>query len=115
MGGSAVRLKMFAEIFSQNIGYSISDNLSKSDRFSMWKTGPVIWVNVIFLKNLNPLSLTTFRKIILLKENISEKVLLFKISCKTSLFKLKKGKDCTPTLSSCCILLITFLLPFTTK
>jgi uridine phosphorylase len=36
---------MYAELFSKKSGYSISPNMSKTDRFCLYKTGPVIWAN----------------------------------------------------------------------
>lgn len=37
---------MYAEIFAKECGIPCSGNLSRSDRFSMYKSGPVLWVNV---------------------------------------------------------------------
>lgn len=36
---------MFAKMFSQKSGHPISSNLSRTDRFCLYKTGQVIWVN----------------------------------------------------------------------
>ncbi|TKR78012.1 hypothetical protein L596_018888 [Steinernema carpocapsae] len=44
-GGSASRLEMFAKLFAEEAKIPLSENLSKSDRFCMYKTGPVLWVN----------------------------------------------------------------------
>jgi uridine phosphorylase len=44
-GGSPTRIKMYAELFSKDSGLPLSQNLSRSDRFVMFKTGPVLWVN----------------------------------------------------------------------
>ncbi|RCN51219.1 uridine phosphorylase [Ancylostoma caninum] len=44
-GGSHVRLKLYAEWFSKECNIPCSENLSKSDRFVLYKTGKVIWVN----------------------------------------------------------------------
>uniref|UniRef100_A0A9J2PJ63 Nucleoside phosphorylase domain-containing protein n=1 Tax=Ascaris lumbricoides TaxID=6252 RepID=A0A9J2PJ63_ASCLU len=44
-GGSGPRMALFAEMFSKEIGVPCSDNLSKSDRFVMYKAGPVLWVS----------------------------------------------------------------------
>ncbi|VDM08701.1 unnamed protein product [Wuchereria bancrofti] len=45
MGGSMKRLKNYAEIFAKELGISMSDNLSTTDRYSIYKTGQVLWVN----------------------------------------------------------------------
>ncbi|EPB80346.1 putative uridine phosphorylase [Ancylostoma ceylanicum] len=45
-GGSPVRLKLYAEWFSKECKIPCSENLSKSDRFCLYKTGKVIWVNI---------------------------------------------------------------------
>ena len=37
---------MYAELFAKDSGLPLSQNLSHSDRFVMFKTGPVLWVNV---------------------------------------------------------------------
>ncbi|KAK0407793.1 hypothetical protein QR680_003599 [Steinernema hermaphroditum] len=44
-GGCASRLAMYAKLFSAESKIPLSENLSKSDRFCMYKTGPVLWVN----------------------------------------------------------------------
>ncbi|KAK6045036.1 hypothetical protein COOONC_17458, partial [Cooperia oncophora] len=44
-GGSPTRLKLYAEWFSKECNLECSENLSKSDRFVMYKTGPVLWIN----------------------------------------------------------------------
>uniref|UniRef100_A0A915PQS2 Nucleoside phosphorylase domain-containing protein n=1 Tax=Setaria digitata TaxID=48799 RepID=A0A915PQS2_9BILA len=45
MGGSMTRLKNYAEMFAKEMNLRISDNLSKTDRYVMYKTGQVLWVN----------------------------------------------------------------------
>ncbi|EFO21489.1 uridine phosphorylase [Loa loa] len=45
MGGSMGRIKNYAKIFAKEMGISMSDNLSTTDRYSMYKTGQVLWVN----------------------------------------------------------------------
>lgn len=47
-GGSGSRMKMYAEMFAEDTGLKILGNLSKSDRYAMYKTGQVLWVNVSF-------------------------------------------------------------------
>jgi uridine phosphorylase len=44
-GGSAGRLKMYAEIFAQECGIPFSGNICRTDRYAMFKTGPVLWIN----------------------------------------------------------------------
>jgi hypothetical protein len=44
---------MYAKLFSQKSGFPMSENISQSDRFCLFKTGPVLWVNVSFELNLN--------------------------------------------------------------
>ncbi|RCN26130.1 uridine phosphorylase [Ancylostoma caninum] len=44
-GGSPTRLKLYAEWFSKECNIECSENLSKSDRFVLYKTGKVVWVN----------------------------------------------------------------------
>ncbi|VDK48087.1 unnamed protein product [Anisakis simplex] len=44
-GGSATRLAQYAQQFSKEIGIEDAKNLSKSDRYVMYKTGPVLWIN----------------------------------------------------------------------
>uniref|UniRef100_A0AC35TUX1 PNP_UDP_1 domain-containing protein n=1 Tax=Rhabditophanes sp. KR3021 TaxID=114890 RepID=A0AC35TUX1_9BILA len=44
-GGSASRLGLYAKLFAEDAGYEESENLSKSDRFCLYKTGTVLWVN----------------------------------------------------------------------
>ncbi|KAK0407088.1 hypothetical protein QR680_018988 [Steinernema hermaphroditum] len=44
-GGSATRIAMYAKLFAVEANLPLSENLSKSDRFCMFKTGPVLWVN----------------------------------------------------------------------
>ncbi|EYC07188.1 hypothetical protein Y032_0071g513 [Ancylostoma ceylanicum] len=44
-GGSPTRLKLYAEWFSKECNLECSENLSKSDRFVLYKTGQVVWVN----------------------------------------------------------------------
>ena len=50
MGGSAKRMASFAELIAKTIGHHTTDlkdlNMSKTDRFSFYKIGPVISVNV---------------------------------------------------------------------
>lgn len=48
MGGSIKRIKNYAEIFAKEVGITMSDNLSTTDRYAMYKTGQVLWVNVSF-------------------------------------------------------------------
>lgn len=45
MGGSFTRMHNYAKEFSKIYGYQSSDNLCKTDRYEMYKTGPVIWAN----------------------------------------------------------------------
>ncbi|KAI6239056.1 PNP-UDP-1 domain-containing protein [Aphelenchoides fujianensis] len=45
IGGSASRLKMYAEAFGRRYGCEVSENLSRSDRFCLYKTGGVLWAN----------------------------------------------------------------------
>ncbi|KAK6745570.1 hypothetical protein RB195_011974 [Necator americanus] len=44
-GGSSTRMKLYAEWFSKECGLECSENLSRTDRFVLYKTGKVIWVN----------------------------------------------------------------------
>uniref|UniRef100_A0A0M3HX53 PNP_UDP_1 domain-containing protein n=1 Tax=Ascaris lumbricoides TaxID=6252 RepID=A0A0M3HX53_ASCLU len=44
-GGSAARLAKYAELFANEIGINLGKNLSNSDRYIMYKTGPVLWIN----------------------------------------------------------------------
>ncbi|GMT29243.1 hypothetical protein PFISCL1PPCAC_20540, partial [Pristionchus fissidentatus] len=44
-GGSASRSKQYADEFAKDIGLPKSPNLSRSDRFVIYKTGPVLWIN----------------------------------------------------------------------
>uniref|UniRef100_A0A1I7YMB5 PNP_UDP_1 domain-containing protein n=1 Tax=Steinernema glaseri TaxID=37863 RepID=A0A1I7YMB5_9BILA len=44
-GGSPSRFELYAKLFSADSGLPLSENLSKTDRFCMYKTGPVLWVN----------------------------------------------------------------------
>lgn len=44
-GGSWTRLKMYADLFSKKFGVSSSENISHSDRYCLYKTGAVLWVN----------------------------------------------------------------------
>ena len=50
MGGSAKRMGMFAEVIAKAIGHpkkeKVELDISKSDRFSFYKIGPVLSVNV---------------------------------------------------------------------
>ena len=52
MGGSAKRMGMFAEVIAKAIGHPKKEmvelDISKSDRFSFYKIGPVLSVNVRF-------------------------------------------------------------------
>ncbi|VDN00435.1 unnamed protein product [Onchocerca ochengi] len=45
MGGSTTRIKNYAEAFAKEVGIKMSDNLSTTDRYVMYKTGRVLWVN----------------------------------------------------------------------
>lgn len=45
VGGSAKRLHKYARMFSEETQLELSENLSKTDRYGMWKTGPVLWIN----------------------------------------------------------------------
>lgn len=44
-GGSAGRMSSYAKQFAAHANFSVSENLCKSDRYVMYKTGPVLWVN----------------------------------------------------------------------
>ncbi|CAD5220936.1 unnamed protein product [Bursaphelenchus xylophilus] len=44
-GGSYTRLQMYAALFAKKAGLPCSENISKSDRFCLYKTGYVMWVN----------------------------------------------------------------------
>lgn len=44
-GGSPTRMKLYAEMFAKENELQASKDLSSSDRFVMYKTGPVLWVN----------------------------------------------------------------------
>ncbi|PAV62214.1 hypothetical protein WR25_00793 [Diploscapter pachys] len=44
-GGSPSRFKLYAEWFSKETGLPCSENLSRSDRFVIYKTGSVCWIN----------------------------------------------------------------------
>ncbi|CAI5445519.1 unnamed protein product [Caenorhabditis angaria] len=44
-GGSPGRFKLYAEWFAKECNIPCSENLSKSDRFVIYKTGPVCWIN----------------------------------------------------------------------
>ncbi|KAJ1348801.1 Uridine phosphorylase 1 [Parelaphostrongylus tenuis] len=44
-GGSPTRIKLYAEWFSKECELECSGNLAKSDRFVMYKTGKVLWIN----------------------------------------------------------------------
>ncbi|VDM64319.1 unnamed protein product [Angiostrongylus costaricensis] len=44
-GGSPTRFKLYAEWFSKECKLECSENLSKSDRFVIYKTGKVVWIN----------------------------------------------------------------------
>jgi len=46
LGGSCTRIRNYAKQFSQLYGYQASNNLCKTDRYEMYKTGPVLWANV---------------------------------------------------------------------
>jgi hypothetical protein len=46
VGGSSKRLHEYAKLFAEKANVELSENLSKSDRYSMWTTGPVLWANV---------------------------------------------------------------------
>uniref|UniRef100_A0A915NXK0 Nucleoside phosphorylase domain-containing protein n=1 Tax=Meloidogyne floridensis TaxID=298350 RepID=A0A915NXK0_9BILA len=45
LGGSYTRIRNYAKQFSQLYGYQASCNLCKTDRYEMYKTGPVLWAN----------------------------------------------------------------------
>ncbi|CAK5062826.1 unnamed protein product [Meloidogyne enterolobii] len=45
LGGSYTRIRNYAKQFSQLYGYQASNNLCKTDRYEMYKTGPVLWAN----------------------------------------------------------------------
>ncbi|VDK85976.1 unnamed protein product [Litomosoides sigmodontis] len=45
MGGSMRRMRNYAETFAKELGIIISKNLSTTDRYVMYKTGQVLWVN----------------------------------------------------------------------
>ncbi|KAM3722682.1 Uridine and thymidine phosphorylase [Dirofilaria immitis] len=45
MGGSMTRLQNYAKTFAKEVGIKMSDNLSTTDRYVMYKTGQVLWVN----------------------------------------------------------------------
>ncbi|KAF7635323.1 PNP_UDP_1 domain-containing protein [Meloidogyne graminicola] len=45
LGGSYTRMHNYAKLFSTIYGFPISNNLCKTDRYEMYKTGPVIWAN----------------------------------------------------------------------
>ncbi|VDP27675.1 unnamed protein product [Heligmosomoides polygyrus] len=44
-GGSHTRLKQYAETFAKECKLKCSENLCKSDRYVMFKTGQVLWIN----------------------------------------------------------------------
>ncbi|VDL85806.1 unnamed protein product, partial [Nippostrongylus brasiliensis] len=44
-GGSHTRIKLYAQQFAKECRIACSPNLSKSDRFVMFKTGKVLWIN----------------------------------------------------------------------
>ncbi|VDD85125.1 unnamed protein product [Enterobius vermicularis] len=44
-GGSPTRLAYYAEVFAKDVGLEFGKNLSNSDRYVLYKTGPVLWVN----------------------------------------------------------------------
>ncbi|VDL65281.1 unnamed protein product [Nippostrongylus brasiliensis] len=44
-GGSPTRLGLYAKWFAAACNIECSENLSKSDRFVMYKTGSVVWIN----------------------------------------------------------------------
>ncbi|KHN81572.1 Uridine phosphorylase 1 [Toxocara canis] len=44
-GGSASRITVYAELFAKEIGVDHGKNWSNSDRYVMYKTGPVLWIN----------------------------------------------------------------------
>uniref|UniRef100_A0A914C475 Nucleoside phosphorylase domain-containing protein n=1 Tax=Acrobeloides nanus TaxID=290746 RepID=A0A914C475_9BILA len=45
MSGSHGRIQLYAETFHREARICLSENLSKTDRYVMYKTGPVLWVN----------------------------------------------------------------------
>ena len=46
MGGSSNRMASFAELVAKEIGHLTVENMTKTDRYSLYKIGPVISVNV---------------------------------------------------------------------
>lgn len=44
-GGSPTRLALYAQLFAKDMGIQLGKNLSNSDRYVLYKTGPVLWVN----------------------------------------------------------------------
>ncbi|VDM65021.1 unnamed protein product [Strongylus vulgaris] len=44
-GGSHTRMKQYAEEFAKECHVTCTDNISKSDRFVLYKSGKVVWVN----------------------------------------------------------------------
>ncbi|CAJ0579149.1 unnamed protein product, partial [Mesorhabditis spiculigera] len=44
-GGAGHRIQIYAELFSKETGVAASGNLSNSDRYVLYKTGPILWAN----------------------------------------------------------------------
>ncbi|CEF67115.1 Nucleoside phosphorylase domain and Uridine phosphorylase, eukaryotic family-containing protein [Strongyloides ratti] len=44
-GGSSKRMGHYAKIFAKEMNYEVPIDLSKSDRYCLYKTGKVLWVN----------------------------------------------------------------------
>ncbi|KAI6215353.1 hypothetical protein M3Y94_00375800 [Aphelenchoides besseyi] len=44
-GGSRSRLNMYAQAFGKRFGLEVIGDISRSDRFCLYKTGAVLWVN----------------------------------------------------------------------
>ncbi|CAJ0941834.1 unnamed protein product, partial [Mesorhabditis belari] len=44
-GGSAHRFELYAKLFSKETALPCSENLALSDRYVVYKTGPVLWIN----------------------------------------------------------------------
>ncbi|VDN03488.1 unnamed protein product [Thelazia callipaeda] len=45
MGGSERRIRKYAEMFAEQMNLKMSENFCKTDRYVMYKTGQVLWVN----------------------------------------------------------------------
>ncbi|VDD93207.1 unnamed protein product [Enterobius vermicularis] len=44
-GGSPARLTLYAEKFAKDLGLEVGKNLSQTDRYVLYKTGPVLWIS----------------------------------------------------------------------